>query len=52
MCGMRLDHGPQRKLLQVPELRLYERLQLGLTRLNGETQSAAGWVSSILGFRR
>ncbi len=25
---MRLDHGPQRLLLQVPELRLHERLQL------------------------
>ena len=25
---MRLDHGPQRQLLQVPELRLNERLQL------------------------
>jgi hypothetical protein len=25
---MRLDHGPQRRLLQVPELRLVERLQL------------------------
>jgi hypothetical protein len=23
---MRLDHGPQRQLLQVPELRLNERL--------------------------
>jgi hypothetical protein len=28
---MRLDHGPQRLLLQVPELRLNERLQLTAT---------------------
>ncbi len=27
---VRLDHGPQRQLLQVPELRLHERLQLRL----------------------
>jgi ribonucleoside-diphosphate reductase alpha chain len=27
---MRLDHGPQRQLLQVPQLRLHERLQLGV----------------------
>ncbi len=26
---LRLDHGPQRQLLQVPQLRLHERLQLG-----------------------
>jgi hypothetical protein len=25
---MRLDHGPQRQLLQVPQLRVYERVQL------------------------
>ena len=27
---MRLDHGPQRQLLQVPELRQHERLQLSI----------------------
>ena len=27
---LRLDHGPQRQLLQVPQLRLHERLQLRL----------------------
>ena len=29
---MRLDHGPQRQLLQVPQLRLHERLQLRVNR--------------------
>ena len=29
--GLRLDHGPQRQLLQVPQLRLNERLQLNGT---------------------
>jgi hypothetical protein len=29
---VRLDHGPQRQLLQVPQLRLHERLQLILAR--------------------
>jgi hypothetical protein len=30
---MRLDHGPQRQLLQVPELREHERLQLNVMRV-------------------
>ncbi len=31
LCRLRLDHGPQRQLLQVPQLRLHERLQLNAT---------------------
>ncbi len=31
--GLRLDHGPQRVLLQVPQLREHQRLQLSPTRI-------------------
>ena len=33
--GLRLDHGPQRQLLQVPQLREHQRLQLRAVRTDG-----------------
>jgi hypothetical protein len=47
---MRLDHGPQRQLLQVPQLRKHERLQL--TPLTPELvhENAAGEITGGVRF--
>ena len=39
---MRLDHDPQRQLLQVPQLREHQRLQLTLTRPSNEAPGSPG----------
>jgi ribonucleoside-diphosphate reductase alpha chain len=50
LSGVRLDHGPQRQLLQVPQLRRYQWLLLtrGMPG-SGGGDGVAGWVASPRG---
>ncbi len=46
---MRLDHGSQRQLLQVPQLREHQRLQLNSSSLGGERNKAgSGGLPALL----